>query len=89
MGDAAVDVDAPVNTRGAHLGLERQTMLQGDKGVLDANGDQHLADDVGRILGPGGVEPRVKRNHRLDIRTGAGKLQHQGAAEAVADGRHL
>src|SRR5262245_56954810 len=83
---AAVDVHAPVDAARLHLVLEAGPSIAVDVGVLRADADQHRAGDVAGILRADGRQPGVEPDEGPEVGTAAGQLEHQGAAEAVADG---
>ena len=87
VGGSAIEVHAPVDAGRAHLLFEGRALVGRDERILGADAHEHAALDVLRILGAGGLEPRVEADDRLQVGAAAGELERHRAAEAVADRR--
>ena len=62
---------------GMPVRLEGRTILEGHERILTADADQHGADDVRRVGGPGRAQARMEPDDRLEIDTCPGQLEDE------------
>ncbi len=83
---AAVDDELPIDATRLHLLFERPPLRVVDDGVVGADQREHLASDVGRVLGSSRAQPGVEAHGGLEVGPAPSELEGQRAAEAIADG---